>query len=116
MPKNVQTPGSGKMPERRSEALILLFWNWTSHRGRSTLRPLYRITQLSKGLRVATAEMPQMVGVSVGLWVGIGSRYEPEELNGVCHFIEHLLFKGTKKRSAREISEEIGRASCRERV
>lgn len=48
-----------------------------------------------------------MVGVSVGLWVGIGSRYEPEELNGVCHFIEHLLFKGTKKRSAREISEAV---------
>jgi predicted Zn-dependent peptidase len=51
--------------------------------------------------------MPHMVGVSIGLWVGVGSRYEPAELNGVCHFIEHLLFKGTKKRSAREISQAI---------
>ena len=48
-----------------------------------------------------------MVGVSVGLWVGVGSRYEPARLNGVCHFIEHLLFKGTKKRSAREISQAV---------
>jgi len=48
-----------------------------------------------------------MVGVSVGLWVGVGSRYEPAEFNGVCHFIEHLLFKGTKKRSAKEISQAV---------
>jgi hypothetical protein len=51
--------------------------------------------------------MPQMLSVSVGLWVGLGSRYEPVPLNGVCHFIEHLLFKGTKKRSAKEISEAV---------
>src|SRR5579862_9764484 len=51
--------------------------------------------------------MPHMVGVSVGLWVGVGSRYEPAELNGVCHFIEHLLFKGTRKRSAKEISQAV---------
>lgn len=51
--------------------------------------------------------MPHMVGVSVGLWVGVGSRYEPSALNGVCHFIEHLLFKGTKKRSAKEISQAV---------
>jgi len=51
--------------------------------------------------------MPHMVGVSVGLWVGVGSRYEPAGLNGVCHFIEHLLFKGTKKRSAKEISQAV---------
>ncbi len=51
--------------------------------------------------------MPQMMSVSIGLWVGVGSRYEPAALNGVCHFIEHLLFKGTSKRSAREISEAV---------
>ena len=68
---------------------------------------MYRVTQLQNGLTVATAEMPQMVSVSVGLWVGVGSRYEPTPLNGVCHFIEHLLFKGTKKRSAKEISEAV---------
>jgi predicted Zn-dependent peptidase len=68
---------------------------------------VYRVTRLDNGLTVATAEMPHMVGVSVGLWVGIGSRYEPAPLSGVCHFIEHLLFKGTKKRSAKEISQAV---------
>jgi predicted Zn-dependent peptidase len=48
-----------------------------------------------------------MVGVSVGLFQGTGSRYEPAPLNGACHFIEHLLFKGTRKRSAKEISEAV---------
>lgn len=51
--------------------------------------------------------MPEMRSVSVGVWVGIGSRYEPAPLNGACHFIEHLLFKGTRKRSAREISQAV---------
>ena len=68
---------------------------------------MYRVTQLQNGLTAATAEMPQMLSVSVGLWVGVGSRYEPAPLNGICHFIEHLLFKGTKKRSAKEISEAV---------
>ena len=51
--------------------------------------------------------MPRMQSVSVGLWLGVGSRYEPAALNGVCHFIEHLLFKGTEKRSAKEISQAV---------
>src|SRR6266478_5042759 len=51
--------------------------------------------------------MPHMASVSIGLWIGVGSRYEPNELNGVCHFIEHLLFKGTRKRSARDISQAV---------
>lgn len=68
---------------------------------------MYHLTQLSNGLRVATAEMPHMLSVSVGIWVGVGSRYEPAPLNGVCHFIEHLLFKGTRKRSAKEISQAV---------
>ena len=68
---------------------------------------MYSVTQLQNGLTVATVEMPHMLSVSVGLWVGVGSRYEPAPLNGVCHFIEHLLFKGTKKRSAEEISQAV---------
>src|SRR4026209_825158 len=48
-----------------------------------------------------------MTSVSLGGGWGVGSRYEPAEINGVCHFIEHLLFKGTKKRTAREISEAV---------
>jgi predicted Zn-dependent peptidase len=68
---------------------------------------MYQVTRLPNGLTVATAEMPHRASVSLGLWVGVGGRYEPAELNGACHFIEHLLFKGTRKRSAREISEAV---------
>ena len=68
---------------------------------------MYQVTQLKNGLAVATAEMPHMASLSLGLWVGVGGRHEPAALNGVSHFIEHLLFKGTKKRSAREISQAV---------
>jgi predicted Zn-dependent peptidase len=68
---------------------------------------MYSVTHLKNGLTVATAEMPHMASVSLGIWVGVGSRYEPRELNGVCHFIEHMLFKGTKRRSPKEISESV---------
>src|ERR1035441_2244621 len=68
---------------------------------------MYRVTQLKNGLTVATVEMPHMLSVSLGVWVGVGSRYEPAQLKGVFHFIEHLLFKGTRKRSAKEISQAV---------
>src|SRR4051794_8908513 len=68
---------------------------------------MYRVSRLDNGLTIASAEMPHMTSVSLGFWVAVGSRYEPAELNGVCHFIEHLLFKGTRKRSARQISEAV---------
>lgn len=68
---------------------------------------MYRVTQLNNGLRIGTAEMPHMRSVSVGLWIGVGARYESAEFNGACHFIEHLLFKGTKKRTPGEISQAI---------
>src|SRR3974377_2340429 len=68
---------------------------------------MYHLPRLGNGLTIATAEMPHMMSVSVGLWIGVGSRYEPAQLNGACHFIEHLLFKGTKRRSASEISQAV---------
>src|SRR6185369_3788976 len=68
---------------------------------------MYQISRLQSGLTIATAEMPHMASVSLGLWVGVGGRYEPAQLNGVSHFIEHLLFKGTSKRSAKEISQAV---------
>lgn len=67
----------------------------------------YRVTQLPEGLTVATAAMPHMTSVSLGLWVGVGGRYEPAEWNGASHFIEHMLFKGTRRRSALEISQAV---------
>jgi predicted Zn-dependent peptidase len=62
---------------------------------------------LSNGVRVLTESMPQMVSATIGIWVENGSRYEEPAHNGVSHFIEHLLFKGTKKRTAAQIAEEI---------
>ena len=54
-----------------------------------------------------TAEMPHMASASIGIWVGVGGRYEPAHLCGVSHFIEHLLFKGTRRRTAKKISQDI---------
>src|SRR2546422_190388 len=48
-----------------------------------------------------------MNSVSVGVWVGVGGRYEPAQLSGASHFIEHMLFKGTCKRTAAEISQSV---------
>lgn len=67
----------------------------------------YRLTRLKNGARIASIEMPHMQSASVGFWAGIGGRHEPQKLSGISHFIEHLLFKGTKKRNARKITEEV---------
>ncbi|MBI3415948.1 MAG: insulinase family protein [Verrucomicrobia bacterium] len=66
-----------------------------------------RVTSLPNGLTVVTSEMPHRSSVSLGLWVGVGGRFEPAELSGASHFIEHLLFKGTRKRSAKQISQDV---------
>lgn len=65
------------------------------------------ITVLDNGLRVASFYYPQYETVSLGIWVNTGSAYEPAALNGISHFVEHMVFKGTQSRSAIEISEEI---------
>jgi predicted Zn-dependent peptidase len=64
-------------------------------------------TVLPNGLRILTEAVPAMRSVSVGIWVGVGSRDESPALSGVSHFLEHLLFKGTKRRSALDISAQI---------
>src|SRR5215469_14186047 len=64
-------------------------------------------SKLSNGLRILTESMPHVVSSTIGIWVENGSRYEEPIDNGVSHFIEHLLFKGTKKRTAAQIAEEI---------
>ncbi|ANK82155.1 MAG: peptidase M16 [Rhizobiales bacterium NRL2] len=62
---------------------------------------------LSNGLRVAVAPMPHVETTSVGVWVDIGARHEREEENGLAHMLEHMAFKGTARRSALQIAEEI---------
>jgi predicted Zn-dependent peptidase len=64
-------------------------------------------TTLSNGIRVITEAMPHMRSVSVGFWIGTGSRHETEQQNGISHFIEHMLFKGTTSRSAEEIARSV---------
>ena len=65
----------------------------------------FKKTILPSGLRVMTEHMPQVRSVALGYWLGVGSRDEDDDVGGMSHFIEHLLFKGTKNRSSREISE-----------
>ncbi len=68
---------------------------------------MHAVTRLDNGLTIVTAAMPHMASVSVGLWIGVGGRYEPARVNGVAHFIEHMLFKGTRRRSALQISQDV---------
>lgn len=66
-----------------------------------------RVTRLDNGLTVLSATLPRSSSVAVGLWVGVGGRHEPARQNGISHFIEHLLFKGTARRSAAQISQSV---------
>src|SRR3977135_4709191 len=60
------------------------------------------------GLRIVSSSLPHTRSVSINIFIGAGSRYESDEIAGVSHFLEHMLFKGTRRRpTAREISEEI---------
>lgn len=66
-----------------------------------------KISTLSNGLRIATDFIPHVETVSLGAWFNVGSRYEQKEVNGISHVLEHMAFKGTKSRSALQISETI---------
>jgi len=66
-----------------------------------------KVTTLANGLRVASDYMSTVETVSVGAWVAVGTRHEQPKLNGISHLLEHLAFKGTKKRTAFSIAEEI---------
>src|SRR5471032_340525 len=66
---------------------------------------MYRLTTLSNGLRVATECLPGVESVAIAVSCGVGARYESEAENGISHLLEHMAFKGTKTRSARDIAE-----------
>lgn len=66
-----------------------------------------QISTMSNGLRVVTDYIPTVESVSMGVWVRAGTRYEMPQDNGVAHLLEHMIFKGTNKRSAKEIAEAI---------
>jgi predicted Zn-dependent peptidase len=69
--------------------------------------PAIAVTRLDNGYLVATERMPELATASLGIWVGTGSRHEQAHEHGLSHLIEHMAFKGTARRSARAIAEDI---------
>src|SRR5579871_6404205 len=65
------------------------------------------VTRLPSGLAVVTDSMPHLQSASLGVWVGCGSRDEHADENGISHLLEHMAFKGTARRTSRQIAEEI---------
>ena len=70
-----------------------------------TLEP--RITALPNGLRVVSQNMPHLESAAIGVWVDIGARHEAAQLHGISHLLEHMAFKGTRRRNAQQIAETI---------
>lgn len=68
---------------------------------------MYQKHVLPNGVRILTEEIDHVRSVAIGIWVGTGSRYEAEGYEGISHFIEHMFFKGTKNRTARELAESL---------
>ena len=66
-----------------------------------------RLTTLPNGFRIVTEHMPGLKSASAGVWVMAGGRHERSDQNGIAHFLEHMAFKGTKRRSSLQIAEEI---------
>src|SRR3990172_7725288 len=73
------------------------------------IRPSTQVVKetLGNGITLITEAMPQVRSVAVGVWLKRGSRHEPEDRHGICHFIEHMVFKGTKTRSAEQIASQV---------
>src|SRR5262249_51460956 len=65
------------------------------------------VTRLATGLTVVSDSMPRLQTASLGVWVGSGSRDEKADEHGISHLLEHMAFKGTKRRTSRQIAEEI---------
>lgn len=68
---------------------------------------MYKYKTLSNGLTIVGEEIPYVKSISLGIWINAGSRIETQENSGVSHFIEHMLFKGTKNRSAKDLAKDI---------
>src|SRR6266478_8371600 len=78
-----------------------------SRRTPRSRRMSVELTRLPSGLVVVTDAMPHLETASLGVWVGCGSRDEREEEHGIAHLLEHMAFKGTSRRTARQIAEEL---------
>ena len=67
----------------------------------------YHLSELENHIQVLTVPMSERESAAVAVWVRVGGRYEPKRLSGVSHFLEHMLFKGTRRRSSRQIKKEV---------
>ncbi len=68
---------------------------------------MFKKVILDNGLTIVMSAMPRMESISIGIWIKAGGRYEKKEQGGISHFLEHMVFKGTKKRSSKELKESI---------
>ncbi len=68
---------------------------------------MYEISQLDNGIRIVTENVPYVESVAFGLWIGTGAKHERPGEHGFAHFLEHMLFKGTERRSAKDIADEM---------
>ncbi len=75
--------------------------------GKNTVLSQYNKTILPGGIKIISETVPHIKSFSLGFWFNVGSRDENLKNNGITHFIEHMLFKGTKKRSAKKIADDI---------
>src|SRR5262249_53221173 len=92
----------------RLEAGVCLMWRKAPPKVQiRMINENIEITTLGNGVRVVSETVTHVQSVSVGLWVGVGSRDEEKDVRGITHFIEHMLFKGTPTRDARQIADEI---------
>src|SRR6476619_885455 len=70
-------------------------------------KPKFRKTVFQSGLTLLTEQLNEFRSLSMGIWVKTGTRHEPRSMAGVCHYLEHMLFKGTKSRTALQIAQEV---------
>ena len=75
---------------------------------------MYKKHVLENGLTIIGEEIPYVKSISLGVWINAGSRIEDEEISGVSHFIEHMLFKGTRNRTSKQIASEIDNFTSKE--
>ena len=68
---------------------------------------MYKKTTLDNGLRIVSHRMADRRAVSLGIWIGVGGRYETKTNKGIAHFLEHLVFKGSRKYSNRDVKQSI---------
>src|SRR3989338_5684671 len=68
---------------------------------------MYNISQLDNGLRIVTHSVNDRNSVALGFWVGVGGRYEEDHIKGAAHFLEHMVFKGSRKYSCEQIKEKV---------